>query len=109
MVGHTGNLTATIAAIETLDGCLGRIMKALHSVDGVAIVTADHGNAEQMWDTELNAPHTAHTSNPVPVVLCADRFVGRTLRDGSLRDVAPTLLQLLEIPTPSEMTGHSLF
>jgi 2,3-bisphosphoglycerate-independent phosphoglycerate mutase len=109
MVGHTGNLTATIAAIETLDGCLGRIMRALHSVDGVAIVTADHGNAEQMWDTELNAPHTAHTSNPVPVVLCADRFVGRTLRDGSLRDVAPTLLQLLEIPTPSEMTGHSLF
>ncbi|MGB2717818.1 MAG: 2,3-bisphosphoglycerate-independent phosphoglycerate mutase [Vicinamibacterales bacterium] len=108
MVGHTGNLAATIAAIETLDGCLGRIMKALRATDGIAIVTADHGNAEQMWDPELNAPHTAHTSNPVPVILCADRFVGRTLRDGSLRDVAPTLLNLLEIPAPSEMTGSSL-
>ena len=108
MVGHTGNLAATIAAIETLDGCLGRIMKALRATDGIALVTADHGNAEQMWDYELNAPHTAHTSNPVPVMLCADRFVGRTLRDGSLRDVAPTLLDLLEIPAPSEMTGSSL-
>jgi 2,3-bisphosphoglycerate-independent phosphoglycerate mutase len=108
MVGHTGNLDATISAIETLDGCLGRVMQALHAVGGAALVTADHGNAEQMWDKELNAPHTAHTSNPVPVILCADRYVGRTLRDGTLRDVAPTLLQLLEIPTPSEMTGHSL-
>jgi 2,3-bisphosphoglycerate-independent phosphoglycerate mutase len=108
MVGHTGNLDATVAAIETLDVCLGRIMTALSSVNGMAIITADHGNAEQMWDKELNAPHTAHTSNPVPVILCAERFVGRTLREGSLRDVAPTLLQLLEIPTPSEMTGHSL-
>jgi 2,3-bisphosphoglycerate-independent phosphoglycerate mutase len=108
MVGHTGNLDATIAAIETIDGCLGRILTALHSVDGTALVTADHGNAEQMWNTELNAPHTAHTSNPVPVILCADRFVGHTLDDGSLRDVAPTLLELLEIPAPSEMTGRSL-
>ena len=108
MVGHTGNLSATIAAVETLDVCLGRIMKALHAADGVAIVTADHGNAEQMWDNELKAPHTAHTSNPVPVILSADRFAGRKLRDGTLRDVAPTLLELLEIPLPSEMTGRSL-
>jgi 2,3-bisphosphoglycerate-independent phosphoglycerate mutase len=107
-VGHTGNLSATIAAVETLDVCLGRIMKALHAADGVAIVTADHGNAEQMWDNELKAPHTAHTSNPVPVILSADRFAGRKLRDGTLRDVAPTLLELLEIPLPSEMTGRSL-
>ena len=108
MVGHTGSLEATIAAVESLDGCLGRIMKALHATAGTAIVTADHGNAEQMWDNTLNAPHTAHTSNPVPVILCGDRFVGRKLRDGSLRDVAPTLLELLEVPIPPEMTGSSL-
>jgi len=108
MVGHTGRLDAAIAAVETLDRCLGRIIAALRSADGVAVVTADHGNAEQMWDDELNAPHTAHTSNPVPVILCADRFQGRRLRDGTLRDVAPTLLQLLDIPKSAEMTGASL-
>ena len=75
MVGHTGSVEATIAAVETLDGCLGRIMTALRAVGGTAIVTSDHGNAEQMWDDELQAPHTAHTSNPVPVVLCSDAFV----------------------------------
>jgi 2,3-bisphosphoglycerate-independent phosphoglycerate mutase len=108
MVGHTGRLDAAIAAVETLDRCLGRIVAALRSADGIAVVTADHGNAEQMWDDELNAPHTAHTSNPVPVILCADRFKGRRLRDGTLRDVAPTLLQLLDIPKSAEMTGASL-
>ena len=108
MVGHTGRLDAAIAAVETLDRCLGRIIAALRSADGVAVVTADHGNAEQMWDDELNAPHTAHTSNPVPVILCADRFKGRRLRDGTLRDVAPTLLELLDIPKSAEMTGASL-
>ena len=108
MVGHTGRLDATIAAVETLDGCLGRIMTALQSADGTAIVTADHGNAEQMWDAELNGPHTAHTSNPVPVILCHDRYRGRRLRNGSLRDVAPTMLGLLEIEKAKEMTGDSL-
>jgi 2,3-bisphosphoglycerate-independent phosphoglycerate mutase len=108
MVGHTGSLEATIAAVEALDECLGRILDALHRASGTAIVTADHGNAEQMWDTELNAPHTAHTSNPVPVILCDERFRGRTLRDGSLRDVAPTMLDLLEIERSPEMTGASL-
>jgi 2,3-bisphosphoglycerate-independent phosphoglycerate mutase len=108
MVGHTGNIEATIAAIETIDECLGRIMTALHAAGGTAIVTADHGNAEQMWDDELNAPHTAHTANPVPVILCDERRRGRTLRDGSLRDVAPTMLELLEINPSPEMTGSSL-
>jgi 2,3-bisphosphoglycerate-independent phosphoglycerate mutase len=108
MVGHSGNLAATIAAVETIDACLGRIVTALTSVGGTAIVTADHGNAEQMWDTELNAPHTAHTSNPVPVILCDERRVGRRLRDGSLRDVAPTMLGLLGLPCAKEMTGGSL-
>jgi 2,3-bisphosphoglycerate-independent phosphoglycerate mutase len=108
MVGHTGNLPATIAAVETLDACLGRIVTALRAAGGTALITADHGNAEQMWDAELRAPHTAHTSNPVPVLLCGETFKGRTLRDGTLRDVAPTLLHLLEIPVSREMTGASL-
>ena len=108
MVGHTGSLEATIAAVETLDACLGRIAKALQSVGGTAIVTSDHGNAEQMWDDELQAPHTAHTSNPVPVVLCSEAYVGRRLNDGWLRDVSPTILDLLEVPAAPEMTGRSL-
>jgi 2,3-bisphosphoglycerate-independent phosphoglycerate mutase len=108
MVGHTGSIPATITAVETLDSCLGRILTALRAAGGVAIVTADHGNAEQMWDDELNAPHTAHTSNPVPVILCSEAHKGRTLRGGSLRDVAPTMLQLLGIPASPEMTGSSL-
>ena len=77
-------------------------------VGGLALVTADHGNAEQMWDDELKAPHTAHTSNPVPVVLCGDAYLGRQLKDGWLRDVAPTILDLLDIPLAPEMTGRSL-
>ncbi len=108
MVGHTGSIPATITAVETLDKCLGRIMTALRATDGIAIVTADHGNAEQMWDDELKAPHTAHTSNPVPVVLCADAYAGRALNDGSLRDIAPTMLDLLGLPLSPEMTGASL-
>jgi 2,3-bisphosphoglycerate-independent phosphoglycerate mutase len=108
MVGHTGSIPATITAVETLDKCLGRIITTLRATGGTAIVTADHGNAEQMWDDELKAPHTAHTSNPVPVILCADAYVGRTLRDGSLRDIAPTMLDLLGIPLSAEMTGSTL-
>jgi 2,3-bisphosphoglycerate-independent phosphoglycerate mutase len=108
MVGHTGSLPAAVAAVETLDRCLGRILTALRQVGGIAVVTADHGNAEQMWDDELDAPHTAHTSNPVPVILCGDAYVGRALRDGSLRDIAPTLLDLLKLPPSPEMTGATL-
>ena len=108
MVGHTGDLDAAIAAVQTLDECMGKILSALEKVGGTAIITADHGNAEQMWDDELNAPHTAHTSNPVPVILCHERFIGRRLRDGSLRDVAPTMLELLEIEKSPEMTGGTL-
>jgi 2,3-bisphosphoglycerate-independent phosphoglycerate mutase len=108
MVGHTGSMDATVLAVETLDACLGRILHALAGANGAAIVTADHGNAEQMWDDELNAPHTAHTSNPVPVILCHEAFVGRRLRDGTLRDVAPTMLDLLGIPMSPEMTGRTL-
>jgi 2,3-bisphosphoglycerate-independent phosphoglycerate mutase len=108
MVGHTGKLEATVAAVQALDECLGRVLNALRTVDGTAIITADHGNAEQMWDDELNAPHTAHTANPVPVILCDERFIGRRLRNGTLRDVAPTMLELLGIGKSPEMTGESL-
>jgi 2,3-bisphosphoglycerate-independent phosphoglycerate mutase len=108
MVGHTGSLPATIAAVETLDRSLGRILATVRKTGGSVVVTADHGNAEQMWDDELKAPHTAHTSNPVPVILCSDAHVGRRLRDGTLRDVAPTLLDLLKLPPSAEMTGSTL-
>jgi 2,3-bisphosphoglycerate-independent phosphoglycerate mutase len=108
MVGHTGRLDATIAAIETLDGCLGRIATAIRRAGGRAIITADHGNAEQMWDDELKGPHTAHTANPVPVILFDEASVGRQLRNGTLRDVAPTMLGLLGVPPSTEMTGATL-
>ena len=108
MVGHTGRLDATVAAVNTLDECLGRILAAVQAAGGTAIVTADHGNAEQMWDDQLKGPHTAHTSNPVPVILFGEQFRGRELRDGTLRDVAPTMLHLLGIPPSAEMTGTPL-
>jgi 2,3-bisphosphoglycerate-independent phosphoglycerate mutase len=108
MVGHTGSLDAAIAAVEALDGCLGRIVKSIRSAAGALIVTADHGNAEQMWDAELNSPHTAHTSNPVPVILADERARGSRLRDGSLRDIAPTMLSLLTLEPSAGMTGRSL-
>ena len=108
MVGHTGNLDAAVAAVETIDHCLGRIVRAVRDAGGILIVTADHGNAEEMWNTTLNEPHTAHTSNPVPVVIVQDAK-GMRLRDGgSLRDIAPTMLGILGVPVPREMTGLDL-
>ncbi len=107
MVGHTGSLEAAVTAVETLDGCLSRIVKAVHAAGGAVLVTADHGNAEQMWDKARNCPHTAHTSNPVPVIL-ADRGANQPLRNGSLRDVAPTMLGLLGIEPSADMTGRDL-
>ncbi len=106
MVGHTGIMEAAIRAIETIDGCLGRIVAALERVGGELLITADHGNAEQMLDRATGQPHTAHTNNLVPLV-----YVGRPAdleERGALCDVAPTLLQLLGLPQPAEMTGRSL-
>ncbi len=109
MVGHTGRLDATVAAVETLDGCLARILVAARAAGATVILTADHGNAEQMWDAERNGPHTAHTTNPVPVVLAGPNLdASMPLRDGTLRDVAPTMLGMLGIAPPPEMTGRDL-
>jgi 2,3-bisphosphoglycerate-independent phosphoglycerate mutase len=109
MVGHTGSLEATVTAVETLDRCLARIVTAVRAAGGTLMITADHGNAEQMWDTGRNGPHTAHTTNPVPVLFIGpDVRTGMPLRDGSLRDVAPTMLGVLGIAPPSEMTGRDL-
>jgi len=106
MVGHTGDFKATVRAIETVDGCLGRILKAVQKAGGEMLITADHGNAEQMFDFETGQPHTAHTTNPVPLV-----YVGRPAQmaqSGALEDIAPTMLQLLGVPIPPEMTGRTL-
>ena len=107
MVGHTGVLPAVIAAVEASDAALGVILAAVERAGGVALVTADHGNAEQMLDLVTGEPHTAHTTNPVPFVIRGPgRFALRT--GGALGDVAPTLLEIQGIPAPVEMTGRSL-
>lgn len=107
MVGHTGVLEATIKAIETIDTCVGRVVAGIRERGGTVIITADHGNAEQMIDPKTGGPFTAHTTNPVPLIMISD-YRGR-LRDGGwLKDVAPTLLGLLGIPKPAEMTGEDL-
>ena len=109
MVGHTGRFEAAVSAVETLDRCLGRIVAAVRASGGTLIITADHGNVEQMWDAERNGPHTAHTTNPVPVLLIGpDVKAGMPLRDGSLCDVAPTMLGVLGIERPPQMTGCDL-
>ena len=110
MVGHTGNLEATVTAVSTLDLCLARIIVAVEKAGGPAVITADHGNADLMWNAERNGPHTAHTTNPVPLLLINRDIRGRgyNLRDGSLRDVAPTMLGILGIKQPTQMTGSDL-
>ena len=119
MVGHSGKIPPTIIAVETVDACLGQIRAALGRAGGAMIVTADHGNAEQMIDPATGGPQTAHTTNPVPFIVAAEHAVppanfkgdGRrfTLKpDGALQDIAPTMLGILGVPQPKEMTGHDL-
>jgi 2,3-bisphosphoglycerate-independent phosphoglycerate mutase len=110
MVGHTGSLDAAIKAIKTVDGCLARAIPAILAAGGTALVTADHGNAEQMWDYEKNAPHTAHTTNPVPLILVegAGSANPPKLQHGALSDIAPTMLGLLGLDKSHEMTGKDL-
>lgn len=109
MVGHSGKIDAAIKAVETVDNSLGVIYSALQKVGGRAIITADHGNAEMMWDYTTNQEHTAHTTNPTPLILVDDDRTGQELRDGgSLCDVAPTILDIMDIEKPIEMLGQSL-
>jgi len=107
MVGHTGVFSAAVQAVECLDACLGRIVKALDKVGGEALITADHGNVEQMSDESTGQAHTAHTCEPVPFIYVGKRSA--TVRDGGvLADVAPTMLTLMDLPIPTQMTGRSI-
>ena len=108
MVGHSGKLEATVKACETVDACLGRILQALRPRGGAWIITADHGNAETMIDPATGGPHTYHTTNPVPFIIASDDGRAELRSDGSLRDIAPTMLGILGITEPREMTGHDL-
>ncbi|UCF93263.1 MAG: 2,3-bisphosphoglycerate-independent phosphoglycerate mutase [Desulfobacterales bacterium] len=107
MVGHTGVLAAAVKACETVDACVGKIITALKKIGGVALVTSDHGNAETMAD-EKGQAHTAHSLNPVPLILVDDLRQGRRLRPGILGDIAPTILEIMGIAKPDSMTGKSL-
>jgi 2,3-bisphosphoglycerate-independent phosphoglycerate mutase len=109
MVGHTGILAAAIEAIHVLDECLAQVVERVLQKEGVTMITADHGNAEKMVDTVTGAPFTAHTTDKVPFILAAEAYRGQTLREhGSLQDIAPTLLKLMGIEIPPEMTGTPL-
>ena len=106
MVGHTGSLEAAIKAIEKIDGCVQRVVDAIKEQNGVLLITADHGNAEQMIDEATGEPHTAHTTNPVPLILVGKDNV--RLKEGRLADLAPTMLEIMGLEKPQEMTGESL-
>jgi 2,3-bisphosphoglycerate-independent phosphoglycerate mutase len=108
MVGHTGKFEATVAAVEVTDAALGVVIGALEKRGGVALITADHGNAEFMADPATGQAHTAHTTNPVPLILYDPKFKGRLKDGGTLADVAPTLLAMLEVKAPAEMTRRDL-
>ncbi|MFT4725025.1 MAG: 2,3-bisphosphoglycerate-independent phosphoglycerate mutase, partial [Colwellia sp.] len=106
MVGHTGKFDAAVAACEAVDSSIGRVVAALEKVGGECLITADHGNAEQMVDNNSGQAHTAHTCEPVPLI-----YIGRPAQpaeNGALSDIAPTILQLMDIEQPKQMTGHSL-
>ncbi len=108
MVGHTGKFDATVKAVEATDQALGVVIGAVERARGVALITADHGNAEFMADPATHQAHTAHTTFPVPLILFDPSYKGGLMNGGTLADVAPTLLGMLEIAPPAEMTGHDL-
>ena len=106
MVGHTGVMDAAVKACETVDGCLARIVPAVKEAGGISFVMSDHGNVEKMYDKETHSPYTAHTSGRVPFIICGDGY--RLKGPGILADVAPTILDVMGIEKPAEMTGVSL-
>jgi 2,3-bisphosphoglycerate-independent phosphoglycerate mutase len=108
MVGHTGSIPATIKAVETVDQCMARVVKTAQEAGARLLVTADHGNCEMMIDPETGGPHTAHTTSPVPFVVVDERGASPLRKGGSLRDVGPTVMRLLGLEQPAEMTGKDL-
>src|SRR5437016_11401524 len=109
MVGHTGKIAETITAIETLDACFARLEESARENGWLLVLTADHGNAEQMIDPATGGPHTAHTTNPVPFLISSENAQQFTLKpNGSLRDISPTILGMLNLSEPKEMTGQDL-
>ena len=106
MVGHTGVFPAVVKAVETVDTCVGRFVDAIREVGGEVCITADHGNADKMMDYDNNQPFTKHTTNPVPFIVVSDRV--KSVEDGALSDIAPTLLTLAGVEIPKEMTGKVL-
>ena len=107
MVGHTGNIEAAIKALEAIDECVSRVVKAINEVGGILLITADHGNSEQMIDYKTGEPHTAHTTNPVPLAIVGIPN-NKKIKEGRLADLAPTMLDLMGLEKPNEMTGESL-
>jgi 2,3-bisphosphoglycerate-independent phosphoglycerate mutase len=108
MVGHTGNYHATIKAVKSIDKCLEKIYSAITEIGGILIITADHGNAEKMFDEENNNVHTSHTTYPVPFIIVNDKLGDMKLKNGTLADIAPTILNLMSLKTPQDMTGKNL-
>ena len=107
MVGHTGDLNAAIKAVETVDTAIGNIKNIIVKLDGIMLLTADHGNCEIMFDDIMNLPHTSHTCNKVPLILISKNNIYK-LRNGRLADIAPTILELISIKSPNSMSGKSL-
>jgi 2,3-bisphosphoglycerate-independent phosphoglycerate mutase len=108
MVGHSGSIEATIRAVETVDECLARVLRSAEVTGTRLLITADHGNAEMMIDPANGGPHTAHTTNPVPLVAMNDESLHELNDGGALCDVAPTILRMMGIGQPGEMTGKNL-
>ena len=110
MVGHTGSIGAAVTACEVIDECVGKVANTALAHGGIVLITADHGNAEEMIDAQTGQIETEHSSNPVPFIVISKELFGKpqTLQRGILADVAPTILKLLDIPVPSSMTGRNL-
>jgi 2,3-bisphosphoglycerate-independent phosphoglycerate mutase len=106
-VGHTGNFDASVKAVETVDSCLKQVVEAAEKQDGEVLITADHGNVEEMFDEASNQPHTQHTTLPVPLVYAGSRQLSLD-SGGSLADIAPTILDMMGLDKPAEMSGRSL-
>ena len=108
MVGHPGILEAAVTACKTVDACVGKVLDKVKQLGGSAVILADHGNFERMWDYDNNMPHTAHTVGDIPLIVFDEAFKGRKMVNGRLADVVPTFFEVMGVPKPAEMTGKSL-